>query len=167
MIRRVDSLEKTPIPGKSEGRRRWWEDEMDGITDSMDMSLRKLWEMLKDREACCAALCGATKSRTWLRDWTTQQFKENNQFKIKFIQHLKKNSIWWDSYLTLGFPCSSNGKESTFNAGDWVQSLGWEDPLEKGKSTHSSILAKKIPWTVHGVIKSWTQVSDFHFHFHI
>ena len=48
--------------------------------------------------------------------------------------------------------------------GTWVRSLGWEDPLEKGKSTHSSILAWRIPWTiVHGVTKSWTQLSDFHF----
>ena len=45
-----------------------------------------------------------------------------------------------------------------------VQSLGWEDPLEKGMVTHSSILAWKIPWTekpmIHGVTKSWTQLSD-------
>ena len=44
----------------------------------------------------------------------------------------------------LGFPCGSAGKESAYNAGD----LGWEDPLEKGKATHSSILAWRIPWTV-------------------
>ena len=42
----------------------------------------------------------------------------------------------------------------------WVRSLGWEDPLEKGKSTHSSILAWRIPWTIHGVTKSQTQLSD-------
>ena len=47
----------------------------------------------------------------------------------------------------------------------WVQSLGWEDPLEKGKATHSSILAWRILWTtVHGVTKSQTQLSNFHFH---
>ena len=47
----------------------------------------------------------------------------------------------------------------------WVQSLGWEDPLEKGTATHSSILAWRIPWTciVHGVAKSRTRLSDFHF----
>ena len=46
----------------------------------------------------------------------------------------------------------------------WVRSLGWEDPLKKGKATHSSILAWRIPWTiVHGVIKTQTQLSDFHF----
>ena len=48
---------------------------------------------------------------------------------------------------------------------NWVESLGWEDPLEKGKATHSSILAWRIPWTVivHVVAKSWTRLSDFHF----
>ena len=47
----------------------------------------------------------------------------------------------------------------------WVQSLGWEDPLEKRTATHSSILAWRIPWTtVYGVAKSQTQLSDFYFH---
>ena len=45
----------------------------------------------------------------------------------------------------------------------WVRSLGWEDPLEKEKATHSSILAWRIPWTIYGVTKSRTQLSDFHF----
>ena len=53
--------------------------------------------------------------------------------------------------------------------GTWVRSLGWEDPLEKGKATHSSILAWRIPWTiyyiVHGFAKSRTPLSDFHFIF--
>ena len=48
----------------------------------------------------------------------------------------------------LGFPCGSAGRESACNAGTWVQSLSWENPLEKGKATHSSILAWRIPWTV-------------------
>ena len=47
----------------------------------------------------------------------------------------------------LGFPYGSAAKESVCNTGDWVWSLGWEDPLEKGKATHSSILAWRIPWT--------------------
>ena len=48
----------------------------------------------------------------------------------------------------------------------WVQSLGWENPLEKENAIHSSILAWRIPWTtVHGVAKSRTRMSDFHFHF--
>ena len=47
-----------------------------------------------------------------------------------------------------GFLCGSFGKESTCNVGDWVQSLGWEDPMEKEKATNSSILAWKISWTL-------------------
>ena len=57
----------------------------------------------------------------------------------------------------MGFPGDSDGKELTCNSGDQVQSLGWEDPLEKRKATHSSILAWRIPRTVHGVAKSQTQ----------
>ena len=50
----------------------------------------------------------------------------------------------------------------------WDQSLGGEDPLEKGKATHSSILVWRSPWTtVHGATKSRTQLSDFQFHFHL
>ena len=64
------------------------------------------------------------------------------------------------------FICSSPGKESTCIAGDLGLILGWEDPLEKGKSTHSSILTWKIPWTVHGVAKSWTGLRDFQFSLH-
>ena len=46
----------------------------------------------------------------------------------------------------------------------WFRSMGWEDPLEKGKAIHSSILAWRIPWTDHGVARSQTQLSDFHLH---
>ena len=49
----------------------------------------------------------------------------------------------------------------------WTWSLGWEDPLEKGTATHSGILAWRIPWTVHGVTKSQTWLSDFHFTSHL
>ena len=60
--------------------------------------------------------------------------------------------------IFLGFPGGSVGKNLPIMQETWVQSLGWEDPLEKGKATHFSILAWRIPWTIQsmGVAKSWT-----------
>ena len=61
---------------------------------------------------------------------------------------LEADSLPRKPLILYGFPGSSAGKESPTVQETWVRSLGWDDPLEKGKATHSRVLARRIPWTV-------------------
>ena len=99
----------------------------------------------RDKGAWWAAIYGVTQSQTRLKRLSSSSSSPTRGLCIRG---------------TMGFPCGSAGKESTCNAGN----LGWEDPLEKGRATHSSAgLENSMDCIVHGVAKSGTRLSHFHF----
>ena len=132
----------SPVPGKFEGRRRWARPRMrwlDGITDSMDVSLSKLWEMVKDRGAWHAAVHGVAKSQTRLSDWTTTPVPRRA----------------WPTRLSLGHGPAWSGKRIILLV-SWVG--------ENCSPTKTFVTVNELHWALRrGVVAQWCGTLSIYF----
>ena len=153
---------------------------LDGITDSMDVSLSKLQELVMDREDWHAAIQRVAKSRTRLSNWTqlkpptslTAQLVKNPPecWRPQFNSWVRKIPWRKDRLPTpafTAFPCGSAGKESACNAWDLglIPGLGRSPGEGKGYPLQYPGLENSMDCIVYGVAESRTWLSDFHFHF--
>ena len=168
MLKNMDSplsLTRGQVLGKIKGRRRRGQQRtrwLDGTSNSMDMSLRKLQETVKDREAWHAAIHGITKSQTWLSNWTTTEGKSRDFIMI---------------HKTLSFPGGVSGKElacqcrrhKRYGFNPWI---GMIPGGEHRNPLHYPCLENPTDWgawwaIVHRVAKSWKQLKWLSMHTYI